>query len=470
MSALLRLPSARAALALVVSAAACGGGESTKPTPTPTARPPALALSLSSVSFTGEATAAAPAAQQLSITNSGDGSLGTISVGTVSYAGQGGWLTATLGGSSAPTTLTLTPSTAGLAAGSYSATVPLAASGATSGASVGVTMIVTAAPARQLAVITAPNQATSGRTLGEVVVEVRNAAGGRVSGAAVPVTATVASGSGTLTGTTTVTSADGVARFTALTVNGSGNVALSFASPNLTSATTAAIAVTVPTPVGIRFPAAWVAVDSGASVAPGAMAIDATGAAISGATVTYSAAAGAPFAVDASGRVVGSRVGFGTLVARVAGTALADSVRVAVTPPAGPVVALSLAEWSLQNGTSVTVTVRLDMRGTTRRAGSGRITLQWPAAALAYVSHANPTTGASPLVNVASAPDGSLSLTFADAQGYTGVTDLLRVTFRATGAVVGPATIQSLVNELTATDFSSLRATAVGIPYTVQLR
>jgi uncharacterized membrane protein len=93
-------------------------------------RAAAIALAPSTVTFQAEAGGAAPGPQQVAITNAGDGALSGLAAGTIAYgAGASGWLTAMLSGTTAPTTLTLAASPAGLAAGTYTATVPVRATG-----------------------------------------------------------------------------------------------------------------------------------------------------------------------------------------------------------------------------------------------------------------------------------------------------------------------------------------------------
>src|SRR5690606_4149599 len=53
-----------------------------------------------------------------------------LSLGTVQYTGPGGWLVTSLGGTTAPTSLSLSPNNAGLAPGYYTAVVPVVATSA----------------------------------------------------------------------------------------------------------------------------------------------------------------------------------------------------------------------------------------------------------------------------------------------------------------------------------------------------
>lgn len=112
-------------------------------------RLPRFALSTANLSFTAVTTGANPASQDIAITNAGTGTLSDLSVDAITYAtGQPtGWLSAAFGAPAAPTPLTVTASVAGLAPGTYNATIALksAAAGVTnSPQSVTVTFVVTA--------------------------------------------------------------------------------------------------------------------------------------------------------------------------------------------------------------------------------------------------------------------------------------------------------------------------------------
>ncbi len=104
---------------------------------------------------------------------------------------------------------------------------------------------VTVAPATQLGITQQPTAVEAGGFFSPVItVEVRDALGGRVAGAANPVTVTIASGTGTLLGTTTVNAVSGTATFTDLKVSGSGAHTLSFSAAGLTGATSSSFTVT----------------------------------------------------------------------------------------------------------------------------------------------------------------------------------------------------------------------------------
>jgi len=118
--------------------ASCGGSSTAPQTH------PSIGLAVQSVEFGAEIGSGNPSAQTVNITNSGTGTLSGLSVGTITYGtGASGWLSATISGGSAPASISLNATIGSLAQGSYSATVPITASGATnSPAGLKVTFIV----------------------------------------------------------------------------------------------------------------------------------------------------------------------------------------------------------------------------------------------------------------------------------------------------------------------------------------
>jgi len=121
---------------------------------------PSLTLSSHSASFGGEqGGVASPASVSVNITNTGAGdfaSLGTVSVGTIAYAGAGGWLSATLAAGN--TRVDLAATIGGLGAGTYSATVPV---NSTAGGSESVSVTLTVTPLAE-----SPSLALSATTAG----------------------------------------------------------------------------------------------------------------------------------------------------------------------------------------------------------------------------------------------------------------------------------------------------------------
>ena len=101
----------------------------------------------------------------------------------------------------------------------------------------------TAQPLIALAIVGQPTTAESGVAMPAVSVELQAVSGGSTAGFTNAVTASIASGTGTLSGTTTVNAVDGLARFSNLRIAGTGAHTLTFTSTGLTSATSGAISL-----------------------------------------------------------------------------------------------------------------------------------------------------------------------------------------------------------------------------------
>ncbi|HSA97263.1 MAG TPA: CARDB domain-containing protein [Acidobacteriota bacterium] len=101
------------------AAAGCRESPTTPSTPT-------IELSTSSLSFTATMGGASPAAQGVSIMNSGDDTLNGLAAAISYTAGQPtGWLSASLSRTTAPASMTVSATTGSLAAGTYTATISI---------------------------------------------------------------------------------------------------------------------------------------------------------------------------------------------------------------------------------------------------------------------------------------------------------------------------------------------------------
>lgn len=121
---------------LAVFLAACGGGSAKSSAPST----PAVSTSRGAIAFSAW-TGKTQTPETVTITNGGPGTLAAPSA-TVEYVGSSGWLAATVTGTSAPYTLTVTANPGSLQPGSYSATIRLTSAGATS-ATVSAALTVT---------------------------------------------------------------------------------------------------------------------------------------------------------------------------------------------------------------------------------------------------------------------------------------------------------------------------------------
>ncbi|MDZ4865555.1 MAG: hypothetical protein SGJ01_19240 [Gemmatimonadota bacterium] len=127
--------------------------------------PPTIGLSPTSFTLTATAGGASPAARTVQVTNSGGQTLTGLGTGTISYTGGSpGWLAASFNQTTAPATLTLTPTTGALAAGSYSATVPVTSGVAgNSPQNVTVSLVVSGVPSITLTPTTVTFTSTTGQ-------------------------------------------------------------------------------------------------------------------------------------------------------------------------------------------------------------------------------------------------------------------------------------------------------------------
>ena len=111
----------------------------------------------------------------------------------------------------------------------------------------GTTPTITTATgaATAAAITTQPTGAASGSTLAtQPVIRIVDANGNTVTSSSVSVVASIASGSGTLSGTTTVTASSGIATFTNLVITGTaGNFTLTFTPTSLTPVTSSALTI-----------------------------------------------------------------------------------------------------------------------------------------------------------------------------------------------------------------------------------
>ena len=135
--------------------------------------------------------------------------------------------------------------------GSY--TITFGGAGLTSATSSSINLV---APATQLAVTSQPSpNANSGVAFAaQPSVELRNTGGTLVSQSGVTVTVSLTGGGGTLTGTTSMNTTNGVATFTDLGITGLvATYALSFSSTGLTGATSSSISLAAGAPTQLAF-------------------------------------------------------------------------------------------------------------------------------------------------------------------------------------------------------------------------
>lgn len=202
--------------------------------------PPAIALSASAVQFDGTVGESDPPPATVDVTNGAGGDLTQLAVGTITYSpGAADWLTATLGGSTAPATLTFTAATALLTTpDTHSATVPIVSDVATnSPQTVTVTLAMAPGTPAALAIVAGDNQiAIAGAPVPvEPSVIVRDGFGNPRPG--VNVTFAVTGGGGSVTGAMTTTDPNGIATVGSWTVQSDPSSPVTGQYPNTLSAT-----------------------------------------------------------------------------------------------------------------------------------------------------------------------------------------------------------------------------------------
>ncbi|MEP6989369.1 MAG: Rieske 2Fe-2S domain-containing protein [bacterium] len=177
------------------------------------ALPPAhLLLAPTSEVFGAVQGQASPAAQTVSITNAGGGTLSGLGTQVGYGTGQRtGWLAATLDTTTAPATMTLKPSTSSLPAGAYAATVQVTTGGAANAPlAVSVSLLVSAAVAPVITLGATSLSFTgvkgSADPAGQTVA-ITNGASGTLSALTIGTIAYGAAGSGWLAATLSTTTA-----------------------------------------------------------------------------------------------------------------------------------------------------------------------------------------------------------------------------------------------------------------------
>lgn len=155
---------------------------------------PIIAASNSTPAFAAQAGGSNPAPQTIAITNSGTGTLSGLTAGIAYGAGASGWLSATLAGTTAPTSLTLQPATGSLPVGVYTATVTItSAVGGVAPKDISVTFTVAQGPIIGLSKSSVtPTQVAFSTTAVPDTVAVTNPGGGTLTG----LSASIAYGAG----------------------------------------------------------------------------------------------------------------------------------------------------------------------------------------------------------------------------------------------------------------------------------
>ena len=263
-------------------------------------------------------------------------------------------------------------------------------------------------------------------------------------------TVTWTTSAGTLAAASTTTSSSGEST-NALTNVGAnaGNVTVTASSNGKSASFTITVSAAPPgPPASIALTSRYALLDSAGNTTATAVVKDANGTTLSNATVTWTSRATANATVSSTGQIAGVKSGQATIVASVTSgsTTFSDSLLAVVGRPDGPIVMVELPRLDLKADTTFTVAVIADMRASTTKLGSGKVTITWPTTLLTYQGHAEGATNVGATVNATETGTGKLTLAFANSGGYSGKVELRRITFKASSTITS-GTVAATANE-----------------------
>lgn len=423
--------------------------------------------SLSQAATVGTAVAAPPSVR---VTDANGSGVAGVSV-TFAVASGGGSIAPT----SAVTTnasgvASVTSWTLGSTAGTN--TVTATSSGLT-GSPVTFTATGTAAPSTpsRLAITRQPSGAVTGAAFTtQPIVVIQDASGNTVTNSTLTVTATKASGSGTLSGATSVAAVNGIATFNNLTITGTGPHTLSFSASGVTPVTSASFTlgdgIGAPTRLVLTTQAAGAVSGSAFTTQPVVAVRDANGNTVtsSSAVVTMTVSTGATTVGSATVNAVNGVATFnnvglsgssGTYTLTFASTGLTSatqSVSLSGAPSGGIVLNVGETATAMAKvGTDVVIPFSVDM---TNRNGADiasiTVTVSWDPAKLSYVGSSAgnwvDTNGdqAVVVVNTGGAATGTLGITGFTTEATTASFTLRNLTLKPLAA--GTASVSAVVS------------------------
>jgi hypothetical protein len=264
--------------------------------------------------------------------------------------------------------------------------------------------------------------------------------------AGVEVTFAVAAGGGAITPATDTTDESGVASavITLGTTVGDNTATGTVTGLSPVSFTTTSVAGPA-TSITLASKITALSVDASATLTP--IAKDKYGNTAVLPTVTYTSRTTTAATVASTGAITGVAAGQSMIVA--ATSAGSDSTLAVIAPAGGPVLVTDLSSFALGAASDQVINVVMDMRDGTEKLGSTVAKLEWDPAVVSYQSHSAATGGPTAVVNSNNASSGSLVLSIADANGYSGKVTLLKVVFKA-GAAGKSGTLKLSTTEVTA--------------------
>jgi hypothetical protein len=312
-----------------------------------------------------------------------------------------------------------------------------------------------------------PTTAPAGADIDSAVVKAVDQFGNPVSGQTVHFAVTA--GGGTLSPIDVTTGADGRAA-TRWTMGAATD------TPNTMTATAGGVSVTFSTvttrPLGeLRIASHVMVVDSSGTITPVVTIVDATGAAVPGAS--YSLLTRTPSVASVgSTTVTGLRAGQTILVVTATDNPLvSDSAVVIVGKVGSPVVTMNVPRLDLKADTIFTVSLFVDMRSATTKLGAATLQVVWDPAVLTFVSEAAGSAPISVVANSSTAASGSLTVALASADGAAGVSEVRRVTFKAASTAGKTGSLAVHVADISAAEsLANLIAVTVSGSYPLRIR
>ncbi len=406
---------------------------------------PAIGLNPTSINFSATAGGTSPVAQIVNVTNAGVGTLSGLSAAITYVTGTPGWLTAGVAPTTAPATLTLTPTLGTLAAGTYTATVTVSSSvGGVAPQPVSVTFTVNPGPAIGLAShATTFSASAGGADPTPQTVNISNAGGGTLNGLSIATTYTSVSGwLGTNLSTNQAPSVLTLTPATGALTPGTyhAKVTVSSTLPGVASDTVGvtftvsagapALVIVTPGYAALRL------VGAGSTAQLADTVKDGSGNLLSPSAATWTSQSPGVASVSASGLVTATGRGIATIVAS-AGTG-ADSILVAVgdTTNHGDALVFAVTNTRAFGQRTVGQTVQVDVvvdLNVGEALGSYTATFGWNQAVMRFDSSSAGSFSSAPVVN-ADTTGGTLTFAAASATDTAHAPTLIHMYFTALAA------------------------------------
>jgi adhesin/invasin len=274
------------------------------------------------------------------------------------------------------------------------------------------------------------------------------------SGGAPVANATVAwsTTAGQLQSSTSTTNADGIATNSLTSVgSAAGTVTVTAVSGGANTTFSISVSLVAGPPVALDYGADFVVVEPGTtSTSLIAVLRDANNIQVTTPAVTYTSRTPGVATVAASGQVTAVSAGQTVVVATTTsgGTTFTDSLLAVVAVANGPVVMTDLARMDLKADTTFTVAVLANMRASTEKIASGKVTLSWDPTVLTYVSDAEGASNVGATLNKSGATTGSIVMAFASSAGWSGKVELRKITFKASATAAKTGALTATASEM----------------------